>query len=111
MLGKPHGKAGQARPYGSTASGNLQSAAALGRQNPLEDSELNKVENNVKILTKSNFEQTGNRSGATDANTANFGHSGVESKRVDSQPAEDGRGRLSSDLHAIAARGHIDHSA
>jgi len=78
----------------------------MGRQNPLEDSELNKVENNVKILTKSEFERAGNRSGAAGANTASFGHSGV-----DGQAAEDGRGRLSSDLHAIGARGHIDHSA
>ena len=106
MLGKAQASKGPARPYGSAASGKLQAGAALGRQNPLEDSELNKVENNVKILTKSDFERAGNRSGATDANTANFGHSAV-----DGQPAEDGRGRLSPDLHAIAARGQNDHSA
>lgn len=105
MSGKGQSKGGLARPYGSAASGGLQSAAVLGRQNPLEDSELNKVENDVKILTASNFERAGNRSGATDGNTANFGHSAVEG-----QPAEDGRGRLSSDLHTIAPRGP-DHSA
>jgi hypothetical protein len=106
MSGKPPQSNGQARPYGSAASGKLQAAAALGHRNPLEDSELERVENNVEILPESSFEQTGQQSGATDANTANFGHSGV-----DGQPAEDGRGRLSSDLHAIAARGLIDHSA
>jgi hypothetical protein len=81
-------------------------ARAASSQNPLEDSELNRVENNVKILGKSDFEGAGNRSGQTDANTANFGRSAVEA-----QPAEDGRGRLSSDLHALGARGQIDHSA
>ena len=106
MSGKPTQSKGQARPYGSAASGNLEAAGASGHPNPLEDSELERVANNVQILPASDFEQTGNRSGATDANTANFGHSGV-----DGQPAEDGRGRLSSDLHAIAARGLIDHSA
>jgi len=110
MLGKPHAGKGL-RPYGSAASGKLLSGTALGRNNeqnehnPMEDS-MDKVENNVKILGKSDFERAGNRSGATDGNTANFGHSGV-----DAPPGEDGRGRLSSDLHAIAARGLIDHSA
>jgi hypothetical protein len=106
VSGKPPQSKGQARPYGSAASGNLEAAGASGHPNPLEDSELERVPNHVEILPSSDFEQTGNRSGATDANTANFGHSGV-----DGQPADDGRGRLSSDLHAIAARGLIDHSA
>ena len=56
MLGvkkSPNNVAG--RPYGSAASGRLVAGAALGRQNPLEDSELNRVENNVKILGASDF--------------------------------------------------------
>jgi hypothetical protein len=103
------GKAPQSkgpRPYGSAAGGKLEAAEALGHRNPLEDSELERVENNVQILPESSFERVGQASGVTDANTANFGASGVGA-----QPAEDGRGRLSSDLHAIAARGLIDHSA
>ena len=103
LLAKPPLSKGP-RPYGSAAGSKLQ--AAEGQRNPLEDSELERVENNVQILPESSFERVGQTSGATDANTANFGHSGVGA-----QPAEDGRGRLSSDLHAIAARGLIDHSA
>ena len=48
-------------------------------KNPLEDSEMNRVENNVKIFhsqseVKSDFEKNGLKSHFTDSNTAKFGN-------------------------------------